>query len=157
MCWRGVRRLTNLFAAPAPVAVQDRFLEQRLIHRTANRELVRSKSEVIIADLLHQQGVEYAYEQSLTFGGEVRYPDFTIDDPETGRRVYWEHLGLLHLPEYQQRWQRKLDWYKGQGILPYAEAPEGGSGGLLVVSRDEPNGAIDAAAIKAIIEEVFPT
>ncbi|MCL4545001.1 MAG: hypothetical protein M1118_10470 [Chloroflexi bacterium] len=97
-----------------------------------------------------------SYEQLLAANGQTRYPDFTIDNAETGRKVFWEHLGLLHLPEYQQRWQHKLEWYKQQDILPLEDAPEGGSGGLLVISRDDEHGAIDAAAIKATIEKVFP-
>ncbi|MCL4545000.1 MAG: hypothetical protein M1118_10465 [Chloroflexi bacterium] len=53
------RRLTNLFAPPAPVEVEGHFLEQNLIHRTTDNQLVRSKSEVIIANLLHEHGVMY--------------------------------------------------------------------------------------------------
>ena len=52
-------RLTNLFAPPDSVQVGERFLEERLIHRTARGELVRSKSEVIIANLLHANGIDY--------------------------------------------------------------------------------------------------
>ena len=36
------------------------------IHRTTRGELVRSKSEVIIANLLHALGITYAYEQPFT-------------------------------------------------------------------------------------------
>jgi hypothetical protein len=72
------------------------FLEKGLIHRTARGELVRSKSEVIIADLLDGLGLPYAYEQPFTApDGSVRYPDFTIDDAETGRRLLIEHLGIV--------------------------------------------------------------
>lgn len=45
------KRLTNLFEAISRVELMDRFLEERLIHRTRRGESVRSKSEVIIADL----------------------------------------------------------------------------------------------------------
>ncbi|GAI10325.1 unnamed protein product, partial [marine sediment metagenome] len=43
-------RLTNLFKAPMPVEIAGRFLEDRLINRTRRGELVRSKSEIIVAD-----------------------------------------------------------------------------------------------------------
>lgn len=36
------RRLTNLFVAPSPVAIDGRFFEEGLIHRTARGEMVRS-------------------------------------------------------------------------------------------------------------------
>lgn len=39
--------------------MEGHFLEQNLIHRTTDNQLVRSKSEVIIANLLHEHGVMY--------------------------------------------------------------------------------------------------
>ena len=53
------RRYTNLLRDPQPQDVGGgRFLEANLIHRTSNGTLVRSKSEVIIADALSAAGVE---------------------------------------------------------------------------------------------------
>src|SRR5262249_14556225 len=88
------RRLTNLFADPSPrevvVGTDKRFLEERLIHRTERGDIVRSKSELVIADKLHSRGIDYAYEQPLTLGdGRVRYPDFTIADHARGVTFYW--------------------------------------------------------------------
>ena len=40
--------------------IDGRFFEEYLIHRTARGEMVRSKSEVIIADHLANKGIEYA-------------------------------------------------------------------------------------------------
>jgi hypothetical protein len=45
-------RFTNLFEKPEIVEYQKKFYEAGLIHKTARGELVRSKSEVIIADAL---------------------------------------------------------------------------------------------------------
>jgi len=153
------RRVTNLFEAPRPVAVEveasERFLEDGLIHRTKRGELVRSKSEVIIANELYAQGHNrYQYEQRLQLpSGEIRYPDFTIVDDDTGEVFYWEHLGLLHNPEYRERWERKLAVYKGAGIVPWEDG--GGERGVLVVTRDDEHGGIDARAISELIEEVL--
>ena len=91
-------RLTNLFTPPNPRAVDEKkkvFLEERLIHITARGDLVRSKSEVIIADHLNRAGVRYAYERELAIGGSIKYPDFTIEDEDTGTSYYWEHCGML--------------------------------------------------------------
>jgi hypothetical protein len=64
-----------------PVEYTGTFLEEGLIHRTTRGELVRSKSEVIIANLLHALRITYAYEQPFTRqDGSVRYPDFTVED-----------------------------------------------------------------------------
>jgi hypothetical protein len=63
-------------------------MEESLIHRTLRNEAVRSKSEVIIANLLHGLGIDYSYEKQLRGpDGRVRYPDFTIDDAATGPRA----------------------------------------------------------------------
>jgi hypothetical protein len=149
------RRLTNLFKAPELVRFDSNlFLEGNLIHRTQRGETVRSKSEVIIADTLHHVGLDYSYEQRLVGAdGSVRYPDFTIDDAETGEHVYWEHLGLLHDAAYRTRWERKLDWYRMQGILTVSEG--GGDAGALVTSEDSPDGGIDSRRIRALIKEVL--
>jgi hypothetical protein len=148
------RRLTNLFGAPCPVAVQDRFLEEGLIHRTRRGDSVRSKSEVIIADLLYSKGIDYSYEQAFHgTDGKTRYPDFTVEDPASGLTVIWEHLGLLSDPGYRARWQRKLEWYRRQGVAPLAEG--GGSRGMLVTTEDNARGGIDSAAIEAIIKDIL--
>jgi hypothetical protein len=55
-------------ARTQPVEIDGRFYEEKLIHRTSRREMVRSKSEVIIADRLAAHGIDYAYEESLTIG-----------------------------------------------------------------------------------------
>jgi GTPase SAR1 family protein len=147
------RRLTNLFLAPSPIDVNGRFFEEHLIHRTARGEMVRSKSEVIIANALTAKCVDYAYEQPLTIEGVTKYPDFTIEDMESGRTLYWEHCGMLHVPSYCRRWEEKLSWYRAHGILPHQEGS--GENGTLIISRDEANGSIDSAKIAMVIEHVL--
>ena len=102
-------RLTNLFSPPAPVQIGEKFLEEHLIHRTARREAVRSKSEVIIANLLHAKGIDYRYEEPLEINGVTKYPDFTIEDDDTGETFYWEHLGMLSDEGYRQKWLEKAE------------------------------------------------
>lgn len=146
-------RLTNLFGPPKPVSFGDRFLEEGLIHLTTRGEAVRSKSEVIIANLLHAKNVKYHYEHPLEMDGVVKYPDFTIDDDDSGVTYYWEHCGMLHDLAYRRRWEEKKVWYREQGILPYEEG--GGPKGTLIETRDEINGSIDSKKINALIEEVL--
>lgn len=146
------RRLTNLFVDPNPIAHVGTFLEEGLIHRTTRGELVRSKSEVIIANLLHALNINYAYEQPFVgIDGSVRYPDFTIEDAETGQRVYLEHLGLLSEPAYRRRWQAKLEWYRSQGILPDGEG-EGYSGILMTTTEEK---GINSAEISDRIRNIM--
>lgn len=147
------RRLTNLFYAPSPIAIDGRFYEENLIHRTARGEMVRSKSEVIIADHLARRNIEYAYEHALTIDGATKYPDFTIEDAESGTSIFWEHCGMLHVPSYRRRWEEKLAWYRAHGIVPHGEGA--GSRGSLVITRDDPNGSIDSSKITSLLAEVF--
>ena len=153
------RRMTNLFADPRPrevmVGHQVRFLEDGLIHRTESGDLVRSKSEVIIADKLFARGVDYAYEQPLTLpNGRTRYPDFTIEDPARGVTFYWEHLGLLDDPAYRARWERKrAEYLEPETGIKHWQEP-GDSAHILVETRDQPGGGIDSAEIARLIDEV---
>jgi hypothetical protein len=130
------------------------FFEEHLINHTQRGEWVRSKSEVIIADMLFARELDYVYERKLLgLDGKTKYPDFTIDVAESGLKVYWEHLGMLGDPSYRARWDEKLMWYREQGIVPVEEG--GGPAGTLVTSVDDPNGGIDSQAIATLMDSVF--
>lgn len=108
---------------------------------------------VVIADHLSNKGVEYGYEQPLTIEGVTKYPDFTVEDMESGWTFYWEHCGMLHVPSYRRRWEEKLAWYRGHGILSREEGS--GENGALIITRDEPNGSIDSAKITKLLADVL--
>src|SRR5699024_4574121 len=82
------------------------------IYSTVKGDKVRSKSEVIIANLLADNGIDYDYEKKLEYadGGWIE-PDFTIKN-EDGTELYWEHLGMLGVESYDNRWLRKQDIYE---------------------------------------------
>ena len=148
------RRLTNLFQAPQVVSIEERFFEEGLIHRTANGKLVRSKSEVIIANCLHSKNIKFLYEEKLVApDGSYRYPDFTIKDDESGTVYYWEHVGMLSDPKYKQSWGQKLAWYKAQNIVKHEDG--GGTNGTLIVSYDDDQGGIDSQEIDAKIDTIL--
>lgn len=151
------RRLTNLFRPPSLVEVTEfetRFLEERLIHRSGKGEPMRSKSEVIIADSLAEAGIEYAYEKPLKGNdGNIRYPDFTIEDDDSGITYYWEHCGMLYDTAYRRRWEAKLVWLQEQGVLPKEEGY--GQRGTLIVTSDTLAGGISSQEIKKLIKEIW--
>ena len=151
------RRYTNLFTKPDMFAEPSsgKFLERGLIHRTARGELVRSISEVVVADALKAEGIDYyEYEKALRGAdGTERYPDFTVEDPTTGTTVYWEHLGMLSNPAYVKRWDEKLEWYKAMDLGP--DGPENDKGERLVTSQNRKDGAIDSAQIRQQVRDVF--
>jgi ATP-dependent exoDNAse (exonuclease V) alpha subunit len=149
------RRLTCLFRPADPFeSPEGRVLDGSHVHRTARGEMVRSKSEVIVANILDSLGAEYAYEAPLEMlDGTSRLPDFTIS--RTGKPpIYWEHLGMLDLSGYRADWDAKLGWYASHDIRPWSE--EGGAHGTLVWSMDEGK-AIDAQEIRRLAEEVLTT
>ena len=113
---------------------------------------MRSKSEVLIAELLNARNIEYAYERRLTFDdGSFRYPDFTIEDDDLGRIIYWEHLGMLNDSVYAKRWQAKRKWYANHGVV---EHPSSGKE-ILVSTEDDAVGGINTQRIAQLIDELF--
>ena len=146
-----------MFVPSMPIEVKVRnksvFLDRNLIYRTERGELVRSKSEWIIADKLHAAGIDYQYEQPFQLGGTERYPDFTIIDDDSGVTWYWEHNGMLSNDEYRQRWERKLAAYRKQGILPISDG--GGKNGTLLVTEESKGAGLSAEIIAKNIEAIL--
>ncbi|MFE1596671.1 AAA family ATPase [Nocardia sp. NPDC058705] len=149
-------RLTDLFRAPSPqevsIAGEIHRVDANLVHVTGTGVLVRSKNEVILADILQQVVPgQWKYEQQLVGAdGSVRSPDFTIQTM-LGGTVYWEHLGMLDQPVYAAKWAAKRDWYAHQGILPWSEG--GGPKGSLVWTDDL--GGVNVPEWRTLAEQVF--
>ncbi|WP_433496806.1 AAA family ATPase [Sphaerimonospora sp. CA-214678] len=147
--WRSetAQRLTDLFETPHPIALKirgtARLFDRKLMHVSANGIPMASKNEVIIASLLDRLAPgRWLYEEPLTGAdGRVVRPDFTISTSD-GLTVYWEHAGMLDLPDYAQKWELKKAWYAENGILPHSQG--GGLRGSLIWTDDR-NGA-DAEA-----------
>jgi hypothetical protein len=151
------RRMTNLMSEcrmlEIPQAKGSIFLQQGLIHLTSKRVAVRSMSELAVAEALTSAGQVYEYEKALTLGGSTRYPDFTIEDEISGRTIYWEHLGMLENEGYRRSWDKKLAWYRANGVLPESEG--GGPSGMLVTSTGSGLTGFDLPAIKATVVRLF--
>jgi len=85
---------------------------------TERGEVVRSKSEKIIADKLYSMGIPYQYEPRLELVGyHTVYPDFVAFHKKEKRSVYIEHLGLVDDKEYAQNNLRKIEEYERSGLL----------------------------------------
>lgn len=112
------------------------------IHRTDRGDFVRSKSELVIANVLHALGLDYFYERKIegrNTGGKM-LPDFVFVSTKDELLV-WEHLGMLDKPEYRERWDIKRRWYEDNGFI---------QGVNFFVSRDESNGSLDSQVIRKI-------
>lgn len=112
------RRNTNLFVGIIR-EFQDKVpYAEHLIHRTQRGHMVRSKSELVIANMLFQMGIDYEYErvcEGTTAPGRLR-PDFSFVTPD-GELVVWEHLGMLSRPDYRRGWEWKREWYSRNGFV----------------------------------------
>jgi len=87
------------------------WYEEGKIHKTLAGIMVRSKSEVIIANLLHERSIPFKYDVPLYAPDGTFYrPDFTIT--WEGEEWYWEHLGMLDKEEYRNHWETKKKWYE---------------------------------------------
>jgi hypothetical protein len=148
------RRLTDLFSEPTLKFVNKKFYDSKYIQISSKGEFMISKSEVIIADQLHLKNIPYLYEAPVSDeSGITVHPDFTIVDSDSDITYYWEHLGMLTKDDYRSKWKRKEEWYEKKGIVEYSKNPNAKE--QLIITRDKPDGGIDASEIKEIIDELF--
>ncbi len=91
---------------------------ERLIYPTMKGDMVRSKSEAMIADEFYRRGIPYRYEYKTTIGGYDVYPDFTIIDPVSGKTYIWEHFGKMDDDDYVNKCIWKLRLYLSNGYIP---------------------------------------
>lgn len=122
-------------------AARSRFAHG-LKHRTDQGERVRSKSELVIANLLSQLGLPYAYERFLpgSTGRRGVCPDFSFVGA-TGELIVWEHLGMLHDAGYRGRWLEKQAWYRRHGFV---------EGRNLFTSSEDADGALDSSVLRGV-------
>lgn len=97
--------------------VGKQIREDQRTYKTNNEELVRSKSEKIMADMFAANGIVYKYECPIKLGGHVIYPDFTFLDPSREREIYWEHFGMMDNPSYAEAAINRIEAYHMAGIF----------------------------------------
>ncbi len=108
--------------------------------------MVRSKSERVIANLLHGEGIKYEFEKPLD-GEEIPgrlHPDFSFADAG-GDRVIWEHLGMMHDEEYVRGWKWKEEWYQKNGFV---------LGQNLFVSEERRGEGLKMDVLRGIAEQI---
>lgn len=113
---------------------------------TERGERVRSKSEVIIANALFHAKIPYLYEYPHVIAGRTIHPDFTILDIRTRREVILEHFGMLDNPDYLKNFQRKLDFYILNGLVP---------GRDFLFTQESSTRPLDTRVLMKMIEDCF--
>ena len=101
------------FFRPVPDELIRRkdWYEEGRIHEALTGDMVRSKSELVIANLLHDRNIPFEYETLLRApDGTMYLPDFTVT--WNGEKWFWEHWGMLSSESYQEHHVRKVAWYK---------------------------------------------
>ena len=120
------------------------------VYKTEQGELVRSKSEVIIANALyaHKDVLLYEYERPLEVlengHKSIIHPDFTIINLVTGRIKYWEHAGILDAGKYADDFVKRERIYIDNDLLPGID---------LVHSYETSNTPLNIGTIKQIIKK----
>ncbi|MBO4533918.1 MAG: hypothetical protein J5726_09545 [Treponema sp.] len=86
---------------------------------TQKDEAVRSKSEIIIANILNSKKIPYHYEYPLQLSnGMTIYPDFFCLNKRTRQEFYWEHCGKMDDLEYTVSLTQRFSDYSKCGIIP---------------------------------------
>lgn len=99
--------------------------ESGKVYRTDSGDMVRSKQERFVANLLTSEGVSFEYERELSsWDGSSRYPDFTLFIK--GEQYYWEHWGMVDDYSYRQYIAKKIRWYREHGYYDYLIQTWGG-------------------------------
>lgn len=74
---------------------------------------VRSKSEMLIDDFLHDHGIMHCYEYAFPVNmEETIYPDFYLP----GKDIYIEHFGINNSEKYRKSKEYKIEIYKKKGV-----------------------------------------
>ena len=88
--------------------------ESGKVYRTDSGDMVRSKQERFVANLLTSEGISFEYERKLSsWGGSFRYPDFTLFI--NGEQYFWEHWGMVDDYSYRQTIAKRIRWYREHG------------------------------------------
>ena len=97
---------------------QSNYMPEHKVFSTKRGEMVRSKSEVMLADMFYEMGIPYRYEPVIRRPGGVMFsPDFALWDKKRRREIYHEHFGMIDDPVYRrERFLHKIDEYRKIGI-----------------------------------------
>ena len=114
---------------------------------TLKGERVRSKSELIIADMLEKEKIPYRYECPVFLKGYGNvYPDFTVLNIKKRKEFYWEHMGMMDDPVYAEKAMKKIRTYEQNGYY---------AGLDLILTFESKNLPISQKQIANIIERLL--
>ena len=96
------------------------FHREALQYETMLGTMVRSKSELNIANALERMGIPYRYEQKIYLNSGHHYPDFTILKMDKSILI-WEHNGLMDDLEYAEKALLRTQRYEESGYRQHRD------------------------------------
>jgi len=119
-------------------------------HIAMDGQIVRSKSELVVYNMLLSMGIPFNYEEPIELEKENAneipyYADFVVhlDD---GRTVVIEVMGMLSQQKYFDNAARKLRYYVLGGYT---------IGKDLIIIADKNDGTLDSCAVRKVFENMF--
>ena len=108
---------------------------------------VRSKTELIIAEMLEKKKIPYHYEKPLLLSGQgIVHPDFTVLNVRKRKTLYYEHMGMMDDAEYRDHALERINQYIRSGYYP---------GNQLVLTHETAARPIRTGILEKVIEEYF--
>lgn len=126
--------------------LRSRSYPEQLKHRTIKGEMVRSKSEMNIANILFLRGIPYRYEEYTKVGAMVFHPDFKVLVKSTKEIKILEHFGMIGKPDYLENCVWRFKAYISEGFRPWKD---------IFFTYDFQDGGIDSQTIDWIITNFF--
>ena len=148
------RKMIVIPAAETDEMFRDRWSSQKYIGKPITEEntglvsdhgeRVRSKSELIIANMLAKMNIPYRYECPVVLKGiGTVYPDFTVLNVRLRKEILWEHFGMMDNPEYAGKSVKKYNAYTLNGYIP---------GERLIMTFETGDMPLNVRQLKTIIE-----
>ena len=111
---------------------------------TERGEIVRSKSELIIANYLYHRGIPYRYEFPIHLNGlGLIHPDFIILNVRLRKEIIWEHHGRMDDEGYARKAVYRFNCYQKNGYIP---------GDNLIYTLETSDNPIDMKILKDMVD-----
>lgn len=113
---------------------------------TRSGELVRSKSERLIADILYEKNIPYRYDSIIRLKNGVKFsPDFVVLTRDN-REILLEHFGMIDKEDYAQNAVSKIEEYQRNGFI---------QGVNIIYTFETSTRALNSDTIYTIVNEFF--
>lgn len=127
--------------------IRNPYRREECVRETKKGDLVRSKSEEMLANMYYDLGIPYRYEAEVRLkNGKVKYPDFVLLNVKERKEIYHEHLGLMDDDFYRDANITKLKDYTASGIYCCKN---------LIVTMDTDSAPMNMNDIRHMVKDIF--